>query len=324
LLESGDMKEFQQLDETCLAGKAFLTRADLYARAERLVTNRPFAGGRLVGLKGEPLEKFLKDSLGVVREEAKAYTGKLANEAKQVVEYQLKRVEKVQSDGFFAAYLAEANKELGARTGFPLVRNLEWMTKPDSFMAAAKHLKYVSDDLASPIFQKYALRDRSDEWKKFIPSVEGQQTVAKALLGGESTMGPCVISLAGATDATRPEDGWRETWRNIKLIVEGGNTETISTGSAGDEKIGDAPIPQKFELRLYKNINDPTSPIFPIQTAEWGPLWLIHKYKGERDKTDPKTWLVKFPVGAQGATGSLRLKLKFERVLPEFDEWPLQ
>ena len=35
LLETGDPKEFQTLDETCLLGKSFAARADLYARAEK-------------------------------------------------------------------------------------------------------------------------------------------------------------------------------------------------------------------------------------------------------------------------------------------------
>jgi hypothetical protein len=79
-------------------------------------------------------------------------------------------------------------------------------------------------------------------------------------------------------------------------------------------------------LRLIENVGVTGSAIFSIPTGEWGALWLIQQYKGERDKTDPsqKTWLVEFPVGAPGATGSLRLKLKFERALPDWDKWPAQ
>jgi hypothetical protein len=53
-------------------------------------------------------------------------------------------------------------------------------------------------------------------------------------------------------------------------------------------------------------------------------LELLHKYKGERDKADPKTWLVKLPMTAPGAKGIIRLKLKFDNVLPELDKWPVQ
>jgi len=322
LLESGDMKEFQVLDETCLAGNAFATRADLYARAEKLMSEKPFAGGKLVGLKGEPLEKFLKDGVGALRTDAAAYTGKLTNEATRVVAYQIKRAEKIQSDAFFADYLAEAQKQLAADSGFPLVRDLSRMTTGDKFMAAGKQLKYISDDLASPLFQKYALADRSPEWKNFIQSVEGQQAVARALLGEDGLLGVCTLSLAGTTDATRTKDEWRGTWRDLKLIFDGGNNETIRTESESDQKIGDAPVQLKLELRLLKNVNQTDSPTFPIPTGDWGPLWLIQKYKGEPQKGDPKTWLVEFPVGAPGAAGTVRLKLKFERALPEPDKWP--
>jgi hypothetical protein len=91
-------------------------------------------------------------------------------------------------------------------------------------------------------------------------------------------------------------------------------------------KIGEAPVAPKLELTLIKNVNDPTAAKFPIATGQWGPLWLIQKHKGELDKSDPqkKTWLVEFPVGAPEATGSVRLKLKFERALPDLEKWPVR
>jgi hypothetical protein len=323
LLESGDPKEFQLLDETCLAGKSFLVRADLYARAAKLASETPFASGKLVGLKGEQLDKFLNDRAGSVRADMAAYTGKLTNEAVRVVAYHLKLVEKAQSDAFFAAYLAEAQKQMTADGGFPLVRDLSRMATVDKFMAAGKQLKYISEDLVSPVFQKYGLRDRPDS-KAFVAGIEGQQAVARALLGDEGILGVCTIILAGSTEATRSKDQWRGTWRDIKLICDGCTSDTPRTESETDQKIGEAPVAPKLELKLIKNVNSPDSPSFPIATGDWGPLWLIHKYKGEIDKSDPqkKTWLVEFPVAAPEATGSLRLKLKFERPLPELEKWP--
>jgi hypothetical protein len=132
------------------------------------------------------------------------------------------------------------------------------------------------------------------------------------------------VSLAGVTDATRPKDEWRGTWRDMKLIVEGGASETVRTESDADQKLGDPGVQQKFELRLIKNVNEPNSPTFPVSTGDWGPLWLIHKYQGERSKADAKVWLVEFPVGAPGANGSIRLKLKFDRALPELDKWAVK
>jgi hypothetical protein len=110
----------------------------------------------------------------------------------------------------------------------------------------------------------------------------------------------------------------------MKLIFDGGTTETLRIDSDADLKLGDAPVAQKLELRMMKNVNEPGSPSFPVTTAEWGPLWLIHKYNGEREKADPKSWQIEFPVGAPGATGTIRLKIKFDRPLPERDKWPAQ
>jgi len=321
LLESGDPKEFQSLDETCLGGNSFATRADLYTRAEKFMTDNSFASGKLVGLKGEPLEKILKDGAGEIKNQAAAYSGRLTNEFMRTISYQLKRVEKAQSDAFFAAYLAEAKKVLASDSGFPLTRDISHPITVDNFRAAGKQLKYISGDINSEIFKKSSLPDRP-EWQPFLPNIDGQQAVANALLGDEG-IGSCTILMAGTTDATRAKDEWRSSWRDIKLIVEGATSETIRTETEKDKPIGDAPVQQKLELRLFKNGGDPSSPNFSISTGEWGPLWLIHKYKGEREKGDPKTWLVEFPVGAPGASGSIRLKLKFERPLPELDKWAM-
>jgi hypothetical protein len=84
------------------------------------------------------------------------------------------------------------------------------MTPATNFMAAGKLLKYISDDLVSPVFQKYGPRERP-EWKAFISSIEGQQAVAKALLGEEGRLGECTVSLAGMTEATEAKDAWRDT-----------------------------------------------------------------------------------------------------------------
>jgi hypothetical protein len=319
LLESGDPKEFQTLDETCLAGKSFAARADLYARAEKYMTDNSFGNTKLVGLKGEPLEK-VKEGIGDIKTQAAAYSGKLNNEFMRTITYQLKRVEKAQYDAFFAAYLAEVKKALSSESGFPLTRNMSRPISVESFKAADKQLKYVSDDFESSVFKSSALEERPD-WKGFLPNIKSQRDVAKALLGSEGILGTCTISLAGASDATRSKDEWRGSWRDIKLIIEGGTGGSIRTDNEADLAIGEAPVQQKLELRLFKNIGATGSETFPIITGEWGPLWLIHKYNGEREKNDTRTWVVEVPMSAPGASGKVRLKIKFEGALPELDKW---
>jgi hypothetical protein len=321
LMDSGDPKEFQTLDDSCVANNAFAARADLYARAEKFMTDNSFASTKLVGLKGEPLEKVLKDNLGEIKTQAAAYSGKLSNEFMTAITYQLKRVEKAQADAFFAAYLAEVKKTLSSESGFPLTRDINHCLTVDKFSVAGKQLKYISDDFDSQVFKSASLQDRPD-WKGFLPNIEGQKAVAKALLGDEGILGTCTISLAASTDATRSKDEWQGSWRDIKLVAEGITGETVRTGADTEQKLANAPVQQKLELRVYKNIGDQGSAPFSITTGEWGPIWLLHKYKGQRE-ADQKSWLVEVPMTAPGASGVIRLKLNFERPLPELDKWSM-
>jgi hypothetical protein len=317
LLESGDPKEFATLDETCLNDNAFEKRAALYARMEKMIGEVPFAGGRLIGLKGDQLAKF-KDEINLGRVDAAKASGKLAADFNRAVDYDLRRVDRA----YFVSYIMEANRQLAAAGGFPLTRDMSKMAAPDKFTAVGQQLKLMADDFASPVFMTNTPAERFDEWKVFAANMVVEQAIAKALMGDEGILGACTVSLAGGSEATRDKDKWRESWRDLKLVFDGGTGETIRTESDADQKVGDAPVAQKLELRLIRNAGEANSPTFSVNTGEWGPVWLIHKYKGERDRVDPKTWLVEFPVGAPGTTGSIRLKLKFERALPELDKWP--
>jgi len=320
LLQSGDMAEFQQLDDNYLAGNSFTTRADLYARAEKLMNEKPFGSGNLLGLNGEQLDKFLKDKLGPVRNDTAAYSAKFKDKFTRVMEQHLKRAEKAHTQEFFVAYLTEARQQLARYAGFPLVRDMAKPTTSENFREAGKYLKYISDDLASPIFKTNTPGEYVGDWKKFITNIETEQTIARALLNDEG-IGACNLFLEGLSDSNATEDTWRAegTWRALKLSTGG---ETVYTGLTDDQKIGAIAVNQKLDLRLIKNPNESNSAAFPISTEEWGPLWLLHKYSGKRDKADPTVWHVQMPVGAPGAKGSLRLKLKFEKPLPELDNWP--
>jgi hypothetical protein len=308
LLKGGDMKEFQTLDETCLADDLFIKRANLYSQIEKRIARKWSSDGRLVNGKGKQLDDF-KAEIHMAREDVAKLSGKLTNQFTQVIGYQTRRAEKA----FFESYLAEVKEQLRADGGFPLVRDTNRMMTEPNFKTAARQLKYISDDLL--VFTTNAPRD--GWWTDVIDSVRRQQAIARALLGEEGRLGYCTVSLAA--DA---QDAWRVKWRNIKLTFDGGGSGWIRTQTQEDEKLTDAlPVQNKLELLLQENVGATTLP--SKGTAAWGTLWLIHEYNGEPDKGDLKTWLVKIPVWAPEATGVVRLKLKFDRPLPQIKEWAM-
>jgi hypothetical protein len=321
LAASGDLNEFQKLDDTCLLDNAFRKRADLYSQVKKFREANLFASDNLIGTKGDPLARFLTEKLGGLRDEAAKYNGKLTNEFATAINYELKLAQKSQIQKFFDAYLNQATTILSALTGFPLVRDLDHRATLDDFKGAAKNLKYISEDLNSQNFSTYAPRD-SSQWKQFAARITQQQDLAKALVGDEGILGACTISLAASTDATKADDDWQGPWRDMKLIFDGGSNDPIRTGFPEDQKLGDAPLQQKLELRLIQNINEANPKTARVPTLEWGPLELIHKYPSERNTTDPRVWLVRIPVPGPGATGLIRLRLRFEHALPELDKWP--
>ncbi len=317
LLECVDLKAMQQLDESCMADGVFAHRADIYARVDKVLNQPPFPGGELLGLKADQLEKF-KDELNGIRTEAAKSSAKVANDFNRTYEYELKRAERA----YFTSYLTEARNKL-AQAGFPLVSTTNRIATADGFMTATRHLKYISDDFASPVFKTAAAANRAEDWKIFTANIEAQQAIGRALVTDDGILSTCTISLAGATEATRTKDAWRDKWRNIKLVFpDGTGSEAIRTQDEGDQKIGAAPVQSKMELRVIENVGISGSATFSIPTGEWGPLWLLHRYKAERSKTDAKAWLLEFPIEAPGSTGMIRLKLEFDRPLPELEKWP--
>ena len=219
LLKGDEMKDFKMLDESCLGDNSYNKRADFYAAAEKLLAEKPFGRESLLGFLGKPLEKFVSERIEPLRTEAGAYAGPRKAEFSTTMAFDLKRVTKGQSDGFFAAYLAEAKKKLGAETGFPLISDVKRPVALDRFMAAKNDLKFISDDLASPVFKKYAAEDHSPDWKKFAAGSLAQRAVAAALISEEGSPSLCSISMAGSTDATHAKDAWRDDWYHTKLLL---------------------------------------------------------------------------------------------------------
>ena len=310
LIESNDLKEFQMLDETYLTDASFMKRTDLYSKAEKLIAQTPFPGGPLVGYKGDQLKTF-SDEISAAGAEAAKSSGKVAAEFNKAIAYELKRAERA----FFKTYLAEAKKKLADNGGFPLVKNQGRIMTVDQFKEASKQLQYISGDLGSPTFQKPGLRD-DPEWKLFTASVAGQQAVAQSLTGDAG----CSLSLARIEDPPNPKDDWRAHFRFIKLAFPGDSNKKERSEDSNDIVLdGRVPVEQKFAIQLSQQANTPAK---SKDTDAWGVVWLIHKWGRAPSKADLTSWLVDWPVDEPGYQGMIRLKLKFDRPLPELENWP--
>jgi hypothetical protein len=312
LLKESPEQEFQALDQDYLANNAFRTRVAIYRKAETLSEERRWPQ-QLPGSK-EQLEKAIKE-VEVVRDEAASYTGKLASQAKLVASNHLARAERIQSDAFFRNYLSEAKNLVSALSGFPLIAtDVPVIDVKD----AAAQIGVISTDLVSSVFTKFNADSRPD-WAPFVRSIRFQQKMTQALQSDDGVIS-CSIILAQTTPLTKEQDEWRgSSWRDMEMLSRNG--KKIRT-SPDEIDLGTIRSNEKIDLLLTKNRNIQNSPTVQITTKEWGPLYLIYKYKGRKDG-ELNSWIVEFPDERLGSSKMMmRLRLKFARALPDLDNWP--
>ena len=119
-------------------------------------------------------------------------------------------------------------------------------------------------------------------------------------------------------------DRWRRAWRYIKMPDanrEPGSGEPTNVGT--DIELGSLSTARKLTLELIEQ-RVPNAKTTTRETPDWGPFWLLRKYRDRNmSSKDPSTWYVVWPMQA-GSQEAISLKLKFDRPVPDPDEWPAE
>ena len=320
-IPAADQEELKKLDESYLAKPGYAERWRLYEQAMKLVEAKPFQNTKVVERKGEPLTRFLKESLGPVRDQVAAYAGKFKPSFSQACDVYLQQAEKQQKAEFLDLYLQEAGLRLKELEKFPLLRNAVGALSFDELKKAHKSLIFISQDFSEPVFTNAPFKD-SPDWKMLTSRITGYSAVAEALMGGDNPPGRCTISLLKMDDPPNPKDAWRSLRRHITLTSEG-DSKPIDTNNP-DEPLGKVEISQRIEFF----ISDKEKGFkIPYSFGDWGALRLLFQKENASaaQKIDAQSWKAEVPV--QDGTkdlGAIRLKLEFSRPLPNPKDWPAQ
>jgi hypothetical protein len=126
------------------------------------------------------------------------------------------------------------------------------------------------------------------------------------------------------TEDASKQDAWRDRWYDLKLTATDGSGHA-RTGSKMDAPLGNPTVDLAFALQIIRNANVSSSERADYNVPEWGALALLRDYKeSAKPLADPTTWAVRVPLRSEHDPdgGMIRLKLKFDRPLPDLKTWP--
>lgn len=111
-------------------------------------------------------------------------------------------------------------------------------------------------------------------------------------------------------------------WRYVILVstnlsgtvVRSGTT----TGTTDDAVVGEVTLSQPLQISLRQHPEPSNRDLLIVNLQDWGPIRLWFKY--QEANPDGNSCTVKVPVSGGGSSGSLELKLEFNRPFPE--KWP--
>ena len=271
-----------------------------------------------MGDKANSWQKFAGDTLGRLNKNASEYKGAFGASFTDTAVTLINRTTRLQRDAFFAAYIEEAGRKLGEPLGFPLAKSATRMMTVDQLKEAEKQLTLIAQDLSFPTMPK-AQGTENPAWQNFTIRAGTLGRVSRAILGEELTPGECIVSLMKADESTKNQDEWQIGWRDIRLVANRGGS--ARTGALEDQKLGSPTMDSALTFQLVQSAADPNARTSPYAAGEWGAIALLHKFKNPQ-KLDATTWAVAWPLKATDGLGAIRLKLKFERALPELESWP--
>ena len=306
------LDEFRSLDAELLAGTGgkpgYAFRCDSYQAAMTLLRKPGPAGPWHPGFKGRPLQDFLANELVPLQKAATNYSGGFKNGFEVISSALLARAQEAKANEYFDQYLQNARAYLQTKIGFPLIRQVTNVMAFSDFDDVNGTLKFITDDAGSSVFKSYGVSTRPG-WEPLLNTVAELYRLTSALSGDAPER--VTVSLAPLDDSHRTEDAWRYTLRRVEL-----NGGARIDSNTPDAPLGTIPMDAPIELNLTDQLEPPVNKVRQI-TGAWGPLWLVLTMNARQDPADALAWLVDWPVTDSKFPGALRLKLRFERKLPD-------
>jgi hypothetical protein len=316
LASPAQLDEFRRIEAAMLARiedkPAFAFRCDRYQAALDLLPKPGWIGAWRPGLKGRPLQEFLAGEVEPLRRAATHYAGGFKEGFGPIVSGLATLGEKARVAEYFEHYHREATGQLRGKLAFPLLLESTNTVAFADLDALGGMLKLIGDDLGSPLFQSLGAASQPG-WEPFAKAVPKLNDLVAAL-GGDAP-GRVTVSLAPLDDAHRTQDVWRDTLRRVQL--DGG--ERLDSNNP-DKPLGTVAVDAPLTLTLSDQLETPVNRARQT-TSPWGSLWLALRLKGQPEPGDPRTWRVDWPVAEPRFKGAVRLKLHFERPLPDPKTW---
>ncbi len=310
------LEQFQRLESTMLAklgGRpAYAFRCDAY-QADYALLQQPGSNGPWQpGLEGQPLQQFLANDLAPLRAAETNYAGGFEEGFRTISEGLLDRAEQARENSYFDQYLQGARAYLRANVGFPLVEEATNTMAFADFDGVNTKLKLIHDDAASPFFISNSVTNRPG-WNPLLKTVSALYRLTSAL-GGDSPE-QVAVSLLPMDDLHREQDAWRGALRRVEL-----NSGPRIDSNNPDAPLGTVRLDSPITLELSDQLEPPVNKT-QLTTGPWGPLWLVLRMNARQDPKDPLAWLVDWPVTDPRFKGQVRLRLRFERPLPDPNNW---
>ena len=301
--------------DECYLGRisgAFLyeRRGDIYSTASLIGDPALFAGtGRAELMK--KLEAW-DDSRKKLAQFSSDYKGCSQEEVRKVADFYRERAARTQAGVFLGAYQQAAAKEVAEHLGFPVLRGATKVLPAASLEQCERFVEQISGDLSTI---KSKQLGENKEWEGYAARAADLVKVVKTIKGGDK-LNYCTISLLPYENA----DGWRRTYRGIKLSTGDATSEIVDTSNSEDAKMGKIDPRKPCTFLLYKDKQSPeTTPLVVGEKSDWGPLQLVTRFS-EKPGLDG-SWIVTMPAPEAGG-GNLRLKLSFDQPLPDLEHWP--
>jgi hypothetical protein len=332
------LTEWKALDEQYLADygdgrRLYTVRWDLYYVAIKATPGITYAQTlQLIGSEWKPLQEIF-NTIAQQRGKVNEYQKGLKERLSAIVGYCLTRAERVHSQEFPKAYMAQVKGKIKSTLRYPFV----WppglddeALKRDEFRAAGSMLRGIERDLKSPVLAGLRTPAKGEllvYGQKLAPLIN----IALALSGPDGTPSMCTVTMLSGSKQRELSSNFSalDIWPAIEIRAgsyrHGGR---VTSGSAmvgkgsddkpGDTQLGRFAIDDPFHFHFFKSLGDTRIDVDLPCAENYTAVRLVNELFGA-GRPDGNAWIV--PVKADGQR-ALWLRIEFQKALPPHREWP--